>query len=73
DERHCGGLVLGEVLSVVGGADEPGDQVLAGAAELGFQVKEMLGGFEYWVREGLAYDTGQEPAGPAAVAGDCGC
>ena len=23
-------------------------------AELGFQVKEMLGGFEYWVREGFA-------------------
>ncbi|MFK0172833.1 rhodanese-like domain-containing protein [Streptomyces sp. NPDC090306] len=26
-------------------------------AELGYQVKEMLGGFEYWVREGLAYET----------------
>ncbi|MDT0461882.1 rhodanese-like domain-containing protein [Streptomyces gibsoniae] len=42
-------------------------------AELGFQVKEMLGGFEYWVREGLAYDTGQGPAGPAAAADECGC
>lgn len=26
-------------------------------AELGYRVKEMLGGFEYWVREGLAYET----------------
>lgn len=26
-------------------------------AELGFQVKEMLGGFEYWVREGFEYET----------------
>ena len=26
-------------------------------ARLGYPVKEMLGGFEYWVREGLAYDT----------------
>ncbi|MBA4865189.1 rhodanese-like domain-containing protein [Streptomyces sp. PSKA54] len=49
-------------------------------AELGFQVKEMLGGFEYWVREGFAYETwegpGQRPADPltAPVDGDdCGC
>ncbi|SIO23382.1 rhodanese-like domain-containing protein [Agromyces cerinus] len=26
-------------------------------ALLGHPVKEMLGGFEYWVREGFAYDT----------------
>ena len=26
-------------------------------ALLGYPVKEMLGGFEYWVREGFAYDT----------------
>ncbi|MEU5656849.1 rhodanese-like domain-containing protein [Streptomyces sp. NPDC047737] len=26
-------------------------------ARLGYQVKEMLGGFEYWVREGFAYDS----------------
>ncbi|MFD7667709.1 rhodanese-like domain-containing protein [Streptomyces sp. NPDC059788] len=26
-------------------------------AGLGYQVKEMLGGFEYWVREGFAYDA----------------
>ncbi|MER6333455.1 rhodanese-like domain-containing protein [Streptomyces sp. NPDC001034] len=48
-------------------------------AELGYQVKEMLGGFEYWVREGFAYETWQGPerrdADPlsAPVAGPCGC
>ncbi|MYR83940.1 rhodanese-like domain-containing protein, partial [Streptomyces sp. SID685] len=48
-------------------------------AELGYQVKEMLGGFEYWVREGFAYDTWQGPerrdADPLAapVTGACGC
>jgi rhodanese-related sulfurtransferase len=26
-------------------------------AELGFSVKEMIGGFEYWAREGLPVDT----------------
>jgi rhodanese-related sulfurtransferase len=26
-------------------------------ALLGYPVKEMLGGFEYWVREGFAFDT----------------
>ncbi|MFC0597803.1 rhodanese-like domain-containing protein [Streptomyces palmae] len=48
-------------------------------AELGYQVKEMLGGFEYWAREGFAYETWQGPerrdADPltAPVAGACGC
>ncbi|OII67550.1 rhodanese-like domain-containing protein [Streptomyces sp. CC77] len=53
----------------------------AGAlAELGFQVKEMLGGFEYWAREGLPYETWEGPrrqeADPLTVpvgADDCGC
>ncbi|TDD93460.1 rhodanese-like domain-containing protein [Actinomadura rubrisoli] len=27
-------------------------------AELGYPVKEMIGGFEYWVREGFAVETG---------------
>ncbi|MGW2277811.1 rhodanese-like domain-containing protein [Streptomyces sp. NPDC001770] len=26
-------------------------------ARLGYRVKEMLGGFEYWAREGFAYDS----------------
>ncbi|MFE9774554.1 rhodanese-like domain-containing protein [Streptomyces sp. NPDC005931] len=49
-------------------------------AELGYHVKEMLGGFEYWVREGLVFETwrGREQRAPdpltAPVAGDdCGC
>ncbi|MGW1773821.1 rhodanese-like domain-containing protein [Streptomyces sp. NPDC002104] len=28
-------------------------------ARLGYQVKEMLGGFEYWVREGFAFETAE--------------
>ncbi|MCX5383758.1 rhodanese-like domain-containing protein [Streptomyces sp. NBC_00083] len=50
-------------------------------AELGFQVKEMLGGFEYWVREGFAYETregGERRAAdpltaPVDAGADCGC
>ncbi|MFI7388187.1 rhodanese-like domain-containing protein [Streptomyces sp. NPDC049813] len=49
-------------------------------ALLGYQVKEMLGGFEYWVREGFAYETweGAARAEPdlltaPAASGDCGC
>lgn len=30
-------------------------------ARLGYSVKEMLGGFEYWVREGFAYDSAEGP------------
>ncbi|MEU6388220.1 rhodanese-like domain-containing protein [Streptomyces sp. NPDC046939] len=49
-------------------------------AQLGFQVKEMLGGFEYWAREGFPYETWEGPARVAADpltapvgADDCGC
>lgn len=49
-------------------------------AELGYHVKEMRGGFEYWVREGFAYETRQGTEHPAAdpltvpvAADDCGC
>jgi rhodanese-related sulfurtransferase len=31
-------------------------------ALLGYPVKEMIGGFEYWVREGFAYDAADGPA-----------
>ncbi|QMU75992.1 rhodanese-like domain-containing protein [Streptacidiphilus sp. PB12-B1b] len=30
-------------------------------AGLGYRVKEMLGGFEYWVREGFGYETAEGP------------
>ncbi|WNI33306.1 rhodanese-like domain-containing protein [Streptomyces sp. ITFR-6] len=49
-------------------------------AGLGYRVKEMLGGFEYWVREGFAFETRQGPGRRAADpltapagSGDCGC
>ncbi|MEU5330677.1 rhodanese-like domain-containing protein [Streptomyces parvus] len=49
-------------------------------AQLGFHVKEMLGGFEYWVREGFTYETWEGGARRAADpltapvdAADCGC
>ncbi|MGW1410426.1 rhodanese-like domain-containing protein [Streptomyces sp. NPDC002403] len=49
-------------------------------ARLGYQVKEMLGGFEYWVREGFGYETWEGPergdADPLTApvgAEDCGC
>jgi rhodanese-related sulfurtransferase len=49
-------------------------------AELGHRVKEMLGGFEYWVREGLAFETwqGRERRAPDSLtapvrADGCGC
>ncbi|KUM70049.1 rhodanese-like domain-containing protein [Streptomyces curacoi] len=49
-------------------------------AELGYQVKEMLGGFEYWAREGLEFETWQgrerRPADPLTARADadaCGC
>ncbi|WP_155056718.1 rhodanese-like domain-containing protein [Streptomyces blattellae] len=49
-------------------------------AELGYQVKELLGGFEYWVREGFEFETwqGRERRAPDPLtvpvdAEDCGC
>jgi rhodanese-related sulfurtransferase len=33
-------------------------------AKLGYPVKEMIGGYEYWVREGFAYETKQGPRTP---------
>ena len=49
-------------------------------ARLGYPVKEMIGGFEYWVREGYAYDSVQgrrhpevDPLTGPAHAPSCGC
>ncbi|MEV5490363.1 rhodanese-like domain-containing protein [Streptomyces bobili] len=49
-------------------------------AELGYQVKEMLGGFEYWAREGFAFETWQgterrdaDSLTSPAESADCGC
>lgn len=57
-----------------------GTRAALALAELGYQVKEMLGGFEYWAREGFEFETweGRErhTADPltATVGSDaCGC
>ncbi|MEU9195590.1 rhodanese-like domain-containing protein [Streptomyces hundungensis] len=57
-----------------------GTRAALALAELGFQVKEMLGGFEYWVREGFAFETweGEErrdadPLTAPVGAEECGC
>ncbi|MFE9762931.1 rhodanese-like domain-containing protein [Streptomyces sp. NPDC005808] len=49
-------------------------------AELGFQVKEMLGGFEYWAREGFEFETWEgrerraaDPLTAPVDGADCGC
>ncbi|MGI5400469.1 rhodanese-like domain-containing protein [Streptomyces sp. CA-135486] len=49
-------------------------------AELGYQVKEMLGGFEYWAREGFEFETWEgtrkraaDPLTAPLTADDCGC
>jgi rhodanese-related sulfurtransferase len=49
-------------------------------ALLGYRVKEMIGGYEYWVREGFAVQTSTgtraippDPLTTPADAVDCGC
>ncbi|MEV6572740.1 rhodanese-like domain-containing protein [Streptomyces sp. NPDC051577] len=50
-------------------------------AELGFQVKEMLGGIEYWIREGFEVETWEgnrrrpevDPLTAPTDSADCGC
>jgi rhodanese-related sulfurtransferase len=49
-------------------------------AKLGYQVRELIGGFEYWVREGFGYETASGRRAPAVdpltapVDGSsCGC
>ncbi|WP_018684201.1 rhodanese-like domain-containing protein [Actinokineospora enzanensis] len=44
-------------------------------ARLGYQVREMLGGFEYWAREGLpvAGELRDRMADPLTTVSDCGC
>ncbi len=49
-------------------------------ARLGFRVKEMLGGIEYWIREGYEVETWEgprqsdpDPLTAPVGGGDCGC
>jgi hypothetical protein len=51
------------------------DEAALALARLGYRVKEMIGGIEYWTREGFAVETagglGQRPADPlTAPAGE---
>ncbi|MFD1521990.1 rhodanese-like domain-containing protein [Pseudonocardia yunnanensis] len=44
-------------------------------AQLGYRVREMLGGVEYWIREGFPIETdmGTSTAGPDPLTAPCGC
>ncbi|GAA2993569.1 rhodanese-like domain-containing protein [Actinokineospora diospyrosa] len=44
-------------------------------AKLGYPVREMLGGFEYWAREGFPVEGRSVPIDPlvTVVTGGCGC
>jgi rhodanese-related sulfurtransferase len=49
-------------------------------ARMGYQVKEMIGGYEYWVREGFAVRTPDglitrpvDPLAAPVLAASCGC
>jgi rhodanese-related sulfurtransferase len=49
-------------------------------ASRGYQVKEMLGGIEYWIREGFGHETADgsarrdaDPLTAPAGTDDCGC
>ncbi|MFI1017741.1 rhodanese-like domain-containing protein [Streptomyces sp. NPDC020965] len=81
--EHAGRLLDGSVPVVTycwgPGCDGAGRAALA-LAELGHRVKEMLGGFEYWAREGFRYETGDggarretDPLTAPVAAADCGC
>ena len=46
-------------------------------AQLGYRVREMIGGFEYWAREGLPVQTAEgvsrPPVDPLTAPAGCGC
>ncbi len=44
-------------------------------ARLGYDVREMIGGIEYWIREGLPVETrdGMATAEPDPLTVPCGC
>ncbi|MFE4173720.1 rhodanese-like domain-containing protein [Streptomyces sp. NPDC056909] len=57
-----------------------GTRAALALAGLGYRVKEMLGGIEYWIREGFETETAEGPerrdADPLTApvgAADCGC
>lgn len=57
-----------------------GTKAALALARLGYPVKEMIGGFEYWAREGLPVETGDavarrvpDPLTAPVVAPSCDC
>ncbi|MEN8654286.1 rhodanese-like domain-containing protein [Streptomyces sp. 21So2-11] len=57
-----------------------GTRAALALAELGYQVKEMLGGIEYWIREGFEVETREgherraaDPLTAPVGADNCGC
>ncbi|MDX3853567.1 rhodanese-like domain-containing protein [Streptomyces sp. AK02-01A] len=57
-----------------------GTRAALALARLGYQVKEMLGGIEYWIREGFETETSRgrerrdaDPLTAPAGSADCGC
>ncbi|GAA2859170.1 rhodanese-like domain-containing protein [Pseudonocardia halophobica] len=89
DQRHVPGAVHHPHAALPGDLDPavpvvtycwgPGcDGATRGALELaraGFRVKEMLGGIEYWIREGFAVETieGVRENEPDPLTTPCGC
>ncbi|OEJ28036.1 sulfurtransferase [Streptomyces agglomeratus] len=57
-----------------------GTRAALALAELGYQVKEMLGGIEYWIREGFEVETWEgrerrdaDPLTAPVGSDNCGC
>jgi rhodanese-related sulfurtransferase len=42
-------------------------------ARLGFSVREMIGGIEYWIREGFDTVTGRAPSAATGTKASCEC
>ncbi|WP_420843078.1 rhodanese-like domain-containing protein [Geothrix terrae] len=42
-------------------------------ASMGFKVKEMLGGLDWWIRDGYAVEVGAKPARVLGAGIRCGC
>ena len=44
-------------------------------AKLGFRVKELIGGLDFWLRDGHPLAIGEQPGSlrDRAVVEDCGC
>lgn len=40
---------------------------------LGFKAKEMIGGLDFWVRDGYAYGTGPQEQSTGSIVEACGC